>query len=111
MNPPCSVCQGTGIAQRGERAGLPCSEPHPDLLAVRAKALLASPGPLPRGARRDPRVFDAEGHEVFITLRCPACHVSKPLRLFGLRRMAGGQIRNAPWCRACRSGSARRSTT
>jgi hypothetical protein len=51
---------------------------------------------------RDPRVFDVDGREVFITLICPHCRKAAPLKKFGLRRMGNGQIRNAPWCKACR---------
>ena len=56
--------------------------------------------------RRRSSVYDAEGNEVFITLMCLKCHKMKPLGQFGLRRMADGAIRNQPWCRPCRSGSA-----
>jgi hypothetical protein len=54
-------------------------------------------------ARREARVFDEEGREVFITKLCPHCRLVKPLRAFGLRKMGNGQIRCCPWCRACRS--------
>lgn len=54
-------------------------------------------------APRPSRVFDEAGNEVFITMMCPHCRRMRPLRAFGLRRMAGGQIRNCPWCKACRS--------
>jgi hypothetical protein len=50
-------------------------------------------------------VYDAEGHEVLITLMCLKCHQMRPLSQFGLRRMADGSIRNQPWCRGCRSGA------
>lgn len=53
--------------------------------------------------RRDPRVFDATGTEVLITLTCPHCGKTKPLREFGLRKMGNGAIRNCPWCKACRA--------
>lgn len=55
--------------------------------------------------RRRSAVFDADGNEVFITLVCPKCHKTRPLSLFGLRKMADGAIRNQPWCRNCRSGA------
>ena len=54
-------------------------------------------------ARRPAEVFDAKGTPVLITLRCPHCGKTKALRAFGLRRMGNGQIRNCPWCTACRS--------
>lgn len=52
---------------------------------------------------RPARVFDAEGRPVLITMTCPQCRKTKPLSAFGLRRMGNGQIRNCPWCKACRS--------
>jgi hypothetical protein len=52
--------------------------------------------------RRASAVFDAEGHEVLITLMCLKCRNMKPLGQFGLRRMPDGAIRNQPWCRGCR---------
>jgi hypothetical protein len=55
--------------------------------------------------RRKSAVYDADGHEVFITLMCLKCHKMKPLSQFGLRKMADGAIRNQPWCRPCRSGA------
>jgi len=55
-------------------------------------------------------VFDAEGNEVFITLMCLKCHKMRPLSQFGLRKMADGAIRNQPWCRTCRSGTAEKPT-
>jgi hypothetical protein len=55
--------------------------------------------------RRKSAVYDAEGHEVLITLMCLKCHKMRPLAQFGLRRMADGSIRNQPWCRTCRSGA------
>ena len=63
----------------------------------------AKPSPRPR--RRRSSVYDAEGHEVFITLMCLKCHKMRPLSQFGLRKMADGAIRNQPWCRPCRSAS------
>lgn len=55
--------------------------------------------------RRKSAVFDAEGHEVLITMMCLKCRQMKPLGMFGLRKMADGAIRNQPWCRTCRSGA------
>lgn len=59
----------------------------------------------PRPKRRKSAVYDAEGHEVLITLMCLKCHQMRPLAQFGLRRMADGSIRNQPWCRGCRGGA------
>jgi hypothetical protein len=55
--------------------------------------------------RRKSAVYDAEGHEVLISLMCLKCKSLKPLAQFGLRKMADGAIRNQPWCRTCRSGA------
>src|SRR5689334_21106943 len=55
--------------------------------------------------RRKSAIFDAEGHEVLISLMCLKCRSLKPLAQFGLRKMADGAIRNQPWCRTCRSGA------
>jgi hypothetical protein len=55
--------------------------------------------------RRKSAIFDAEGHEVLISLMCLKCRTLKPLAQFGLRKMADGAIRNQPWCRTCRSGA------
>ena len=55
--------------------------------------------------RRRSAVFDAEGHEVLITMMCLKCRQMKPLGMLGLRKMADGAIRNQPWCRGCRSGA------
>lgn len=55
--------------------------------------------------RRKSAVFDADGHEVLITMMCLKCRQMKPLAMFGLRKMADGAIRNQPWCRTCRSGA------
>ncbi len=62
---------------------------------------------LPKEARkrRKSAVFDADGHEVLITMMCLKCRSMKPLGMFGLRKMADGAIRNQPWCRGCRSGA------
>ena len=57
----------------------------------------------PKPRRRKSSVYDADGHEVLITLMCLKCHQMRPLSQFGLRRMADGSIRNQPWCRGCRS--------
>jgi hypothetical protein len=59
--------------------------------------------------RRKSAVYDAEGHEVFITLMCLKCRKMRPLSQFGLRRMADGAIRNQPWCRSCRSDASPKS--
>jgi hypothetical protein len=59
----------------------------------------------PKPRRRKSSVYDADGHEVLITLMCLKCHQMRPLSQFGLRRMADGSIRNQPWCRGCRSGA------
>ena len=58
--------------------------------------------------RRKSAVFDADGHEVLISLMCLKCRTLKPLAQFGLRKMADGAIRNQPWCRTCRSGAGTR---
>ncbi len=67
------------------------------------KAKAREPGQ-PR-KRRKSAVYDAEGHEVLISLMCLKCKTLKPLTQFGLRKMADGAIRNQPWCRGCRSGA------
>jgi hypothetical protein len=75
-----------------------------DTLMAEGKAKPARPRPGALGRRLRPaRVFDADGNEVFITLTCPHCGATRPLAQFGLRKMGNGQIRNAPWCRPCRS--------
>lgn len=61
----------------------------------------------PKPRRRRSAVYDADGHEVLITLMCLKCHKMRPLSQFGLRRMADGSIRNQPWCKACRSSGER----
>ncbi|REG34735.1 hypothetical protein ATI61_103644 [Archangium gephyra] len=58
--------------------------------------------------RRKSAVYDADGHEVLISLMCLKCRTLKPLAQFGLRKMADGAIRNQPWCRGCRSGAGTR---
>ncbi len=58
--------------------------------------------------RRKSVVYDADGHEVLISLMCLKCRTLKPLAQFGLRKMADGAIRNQPWCRTCRSGAGTR---
>lgn len=63
------------------------------------------PNAPPKPRRRKSAVYDADGHEVLITLMCLKCHQMRPLAQFGLRRMADGSIRNQPWCRVCRSGA------
>jgi hypothetical protein len=52
--------------------------------------------------RRKSAVYDADGHEVLISLMCLKCKTVKPLVQFGLRKMADGALRNQPWCRTCR---------
>ncbi len=61
------------------------------------------PNAPPKPRRRKSAVYDADGHEVLITLMCLKCHKMRPLAQFGLRRMSDGSIRNQPWCRGCRS--------
>lgn len=55
--------------------------------------------------RRASAVFDADGHEVLITLMCLKCRQIRPLAQFGLRKMPDGAIRNQPWCRGCRGAA------
>ena len=55
--------------------------------------------------RRASAVFDADGHEVLITLMCLKCRQIRPLAQFGLRKMPDGAIRNQPWCRSCRGAA------
>jgi hypothetical protein len=63
----------------------------------------ASAGPEARPKkRRASAVFDADGHEVLISLMCLKCRQIRPLAQFGLRRMPDGAVRNQPWCRTCR---------
>jgi hypothetical protein len=62
-------------------------------------------GQTSRPKRRRSSIYDADGHEVFITLMCLKCHQMRPLSQFGLRKMADGAIRNQPWCRPCRSAA------
>ena len=71
--------------------------------AAPEKAKSREPGQ-PRKKRKS-AVYDAEGHEVLISLMCLKCRTLKPLGQFGLRKMADGAIRNQPWCRTCRSGA------
>lgn len=59
----------------------------------------------PPRKRRKSAVYDFEGREVLITLKCLKCGAMKPLTMFGLRKMGDGAIRNQPWCRTCRSGA------
>jgi hypothetical protein len=73
---------------------------------------LAPPARRPRAAegtrpkkRRASAVYDADGHEVLITLMCLKCRQVKPLAQFGLRKMPDGAIRNQPWCRGCRGAA------
>ncbi len=71
---------------------------------------LRDPSAPPKPRRRKSAVYDADGHEVLITLMCLKCHQMRPLAQFGLRRMADGSIRNQPWCRGCRSGASAESS-
>jgi hypothetical protein len=69
------------------------------------KAKQREPGQGQPRKRRKSAVYDADGHEVLISLMCIKCRTLKPLAQFGLRKMADGAIRNQPWCRTCRSGA------
>ena len=69
------------------------------------KAKPREPGQGQPRKRRKSAVYDADGHEVLISLMCIKCRTLKPLAQFGLRKMADGAIRNQPWCRTCRSGA------
>ncbi|MGQ0506079.1 MAG: hypothetical protein ACT4TC_12260 [Myxococcaceae bacterium] len=60
--------------------------------------------------KRKSAVYDHEGNEVFLTLKCLKCQQIRPLQQFGLRKMADGVIRNQPWCRTCRSGAGTKKT-
>jgi hypothetical protein len=73
-------------------------------LAPPARRHSATEAPRPR-KRRASAVFDADGHEVLITLMCLKCHHMRPLAQFGLRKMPDGAIRNQPWCRGCRGAA------
>ena len=73
-------------------------------LAPPARRPSAAGAPRPK-KRRASAVFDADGHEVLITLMCLKCRHVRPLAQFGLRKMPDGAIRNQPWCRTCRSGT------
>jgi len=73
-------------------------------LAPPARGTRAAEGTRPK-KRRASAVFDADGHEVLITLMCLKCRQMKPLAQFGLRKMPDGAIRNQPWCRGCRGAA------
>ena len=73
-------------------------------LAPPARRPSATEAPRPR-KRRASAVFDADGHEVLITLMCLKCRHVRPLAQFGLRKMPDGAIRNQPWCRGCRGAA------
>lgn len=73
-------------------------------LAPPARRPSATEAPRPR-KRRASAVFDADGHEVLITLMCLKCRQVRPLAQFGLRKMPDGAIRNQPWCRGCRGAA------
>lgn len=70
-----------------------------------AKPAAEADAPKQPRKRRKSAVYDADGHEVLITMMCLKCRSMKPLAMFGLRKMADGAIRNQPWCRTCRSGA------
>ena len=70
-------------------------------LAPPARRPAAAGAPRPK-KRRASAVYDADGHEVLITLMCLKCRHIRPLAQFGLRKMPDGAIRNQPWCRSCR---------
>ena len=80
----------------------PMLTPEPE---KKAKALRDPNAPKEPRKRRKSAVYDAEGHEVLITMMCLKCKAMKPLTMFGLRKMPDGAIRNQPWCRGCRSGA------
>jgi hypothetical protein len=73
-------------------------------LAPPARRPSAAGAPRPK-KRRASAVFDADGHEVLITLMCLKCRQVRPLAQFGLRKMPDGAIRNQPWCRGCRGAA------
>ena len=75
-------------------------------LAKPANGKAAAPKGAAKPKRRRSSVYDADGNEVFITLKCLKCDKMRPLSQFGLRKMPDGAIRNQPWCRTCRSGGA-----
>jgi hypothetical protein len=79
----------------------PMLVPQPEKRATEA---VAQGTKEPRKRRRS-AVFDADGNEVLITMRCLKCDCMRPLAMFGLRKMADGSIRNQPWCRTCRSNA------
>src|SRR5215468_10410167 len=73
-------------------------------LAPPARRPSAAGAPRPK-KRRASAVYDADGHEVLITLMCLKCRQVRPLAQFGLRKMPDGAIRNQPWCRGCREAA------
>ena len=73
-------------------------------LAPPARRPAAAGAPRPK-KRRASAVYDADGHEVLITLMCLKCRQVRPLAQFGLRKMPDGAIRNQPWCRGCRGAA------
>jgi hypothetical protein len=82
------------------------------IMLYKVTPALAPPARRPRAAegtrpkkRRASAVFDADGHEVLITLMCLKCRQVRPLAQFGLRKMPDGAIRNQPWCRGCRGAA------
>lgn len=82
---------------------MPVALPHEPAAPDESQRDQAAPAQ-PR-KRRKASVFDADGNEVLITLKCLKCDRMRPLSLFGLRKMADGAIRNQPWCRDCRGAS------
>ena len=73
---------------------------------------LAPPARRPRAAegtrpkkRRASAVYDADGHEVLITLMCLKCRQVTPLAQVGLRKMPDGAIRPPPGCRGGRGAA------
>lgn len=80
----------------------------PNLTPIATPAEPASEAAKEPRKRRKSAVYDAEGHEVLITMMCLKCRSMKPLAMFGLRKMADGAIRNQPWCRTCRSGASKK---
>lgn len=79
----------------------PMLVPQPEKKATEA----ASEGTKEPRKRRKSAVYDADGNEVLITMKCLKCDSMRPLAMFGLRKMADGSIRNQPWCRTCRSNA------
>jgi hypothetical protein len=49
-------------------------------------------------------LFNADGRPVYVTMLCPKCRKVKPLRAFGLRRLAG-RLRSISQCKRCRGST------